>query len=963
MAVPTDNAYSGPYAANGVTTVFPFTFKAPAADEVAVQIRDAIGTDVNPGPYSVTINSASGGEVTLDKAPADGLTVVVYLDTDFTQGLQFEDGSAWLAEPVNEGYDRAALRAQVLRRDVGRGLLTPLGESGFVIPQASQRAGKGLFFDENGDLDPITPDDFAEPAQAAATSAQGSAVTADAAAREAAGYAASAFMADKLYATIAEGIAAGPVGEGFITDDPAVALRDDDGNLTGATNTEEVARACMRVEAAPGYVHRPGSDPGNRKEQITLKNRTAFPTKATAAALVIDPDDTVNRIDTGDRGVYEKRATAPSADEATYGTAFTDAGGKVWAKPRCRIMSARNDAGLIAHTDLSTYGALQGTIVDQAGKLQHALDLLAAHGGGEMVFDEGMIGAIPLKSSTRIPLGVGMRALFHQGNTSSLKGLKFCSTDDGVYNTAAGGTVTLANDGTCNDGFLFFDNINPASPSTWIDPYANALKASIEALMVDGRVSLGVGGIYTGAPKNYLGLRGWDVSTLIGKPSGLYMDQLQIIGMNVAQRSSTTHFLIDISGLGEGLLIANVHANYTSTGDICKNIYVGTSRGGRIEGCISNGITLIEGADAFTVANQHGEGHQIQIASANVTVEDCHLHGGEGLPGSILITNPNKTRRNNMRVDLNSNTFVHFDGETGGGCTGWSPTEQLDVDIRDYDIAVRHNGGNRREVSFSGQVGQRFHVMPLFGDSTNGGQFDAFKHYGHVIGHKPGTIWKTETGATIEVSGTSRSALDGWGGVAAVTDFVPTSSTVTFRAPTDTYYYQPVLVQDYPRKIARLAATTPEVSRSATFGAQALPDITISQSEATRGPRTFMCFRGTTSNLYDKYCFVTSMGCARWFDNGEAFNSIAWEDIPGGPVSLETFNNNGMACRIEYVDGVARLIDPTVTTEPTVGTWVVGDEMMTPAATVDGNNMRLKSRTKLAAGWVAERVSTVSPAT
>ncbi|AIT81213.1 hypothetical protein [Novosphingobium pentaromativorans] len=151
MAVSTTNAFSGPYIANGVTTVFPFTFKAPTAAEVAVLVRDSDGSDVDPGDYTVSINSGSGGSVSFSTAPADGLSITPYLAALFTQDLQFEDGSAWLAEPVNEGYDRSVLRDQVLKRDIDRGFKVPMGEEGPSLPSASARASKFPVFDATGE--------------------------------------------------------------------------------------------------------------------------------------------------------------------------------------------------------------------------------------------------------------------------------------------------------------------------------------------------------------------------------------------------------------------------------------------------------------------------------------------------------------------------------------------------------------------------------------------------------------------------------------------------------------------------------------------------------------------------------------------------------------------------------------------------------------------------------------------
>lgn len=172
MAVSTDNAFSGPYLTNGVTTVFPFTFTAPSADEVDVVLRNASGVDTVATGFTTTLLPGGvGGSVAFAAPPAPGFQLFVLLEPEFTQNIAFENGSAWRAEPVNEGYDRSALRDQALKRDVDRGLKAPVGESGFTLPDAQNRAEKALFFAPDGTPDTISVDDFAEPARAAAIDA------------------------------------------------------------------------------------------------------------------------------------------------------------------------------------------------------------------------------------------------------------------------------------------------------------------------------------------------------------------------------------------------------------------------------------------------------------------------------------------------------------------------------------------------------------------------------------------------------------------------------------------------------------------------------------------------------------------------------------------------------------------------------------------------------------------------
>jgi hypothetical protein len=160
MAVATENALSGPYTANGSTTTFPFTFTVLSDADLAVMLRDSDGTEtiVSTNDYTVTLagDAPSTGSVVFDTAPASGNEVWVYLDPAFTQETEFADGHPFIAGAVNDINDKAALRDQVLRRDIDRGLMVPLGEAAPLLPLAVDRAGKYLAFDAGGD--PVASD-------------------------------------------------------------------------------------------------------------------------------------------------------------------------------------------------------------------------------------------------------------------------------------------------------------------------------------------------------------------------------------------------------------------------------------------------------------------------------------------------------------------------------------------------------------------------------------------------------------------------------------------------------------------------------------------------------------------------------------------------------------------------------------------------------------------------------------
>lgn len=157
MAVSSVDTLTGPYTTNGVTTTFPFTFKAMDESEVRVFriASTGIETEISPGAYDVTLED-DGGSVIFTEAPAAGDPLYIGTDPDFTQQITFENQGAFLPEVMNEALDRAAVRTLAIKRDVDRSIRVPLGEESAVLPPILDRANKYLGFDSEGIPIPVT---------------------------------------------------------------------------------------------------------------------------------------------------------------------------------------------------------------------------------------------------------------------------------------------------------------------------------------------------------------------------------------------------------------------------------------------------------------------------------------------------------------------------------------------------------------------------------------------------------------------------------------------------------------------------------------------------------------------------------------------------------------------------------------------------------------------------------------
>jgi hypothetical protein len=150
MAVNSTDDYAGPYAPDGVTTVFPFGFAALAADEVvALRLSDEGDQDILSG-YTVTLGTNGGGAIVFALPPPVGDPLYVVSDPSFEQQADFGAQGSYSPKSLNKAVDRDAVRAIALRAAVSRSLMAPPTDQLGVLPSATERAGKFVAFDADG---------------------------------------------------------------------------------------------------------------------------------------------------------------------------------------------------------------------------------------------------------------------------------------------------------------------------------------------------------------------------------------------------------------------------------------------------------------------------------------------------------------------------------------------------------------------------------------------------------------------------------------------------------------------------------------------------------------------------------------------------------------------------------------------------------------------------------------------
>lgn len=162
MTISSTNRVAGPYIGDGVTTIFPFTFKVfAAADLLVATLNTASGavTDLNlTSDYSVALNTDQdanpGGSITLTAGGlAVGLTLSITTDMDEVQPVNLVNGGGFFPEVINQALDTLTILIQQLQLQSNRAMQVPFADSADMeLPAPALRAGKMLMFDASGNL-------------------------------------------------------------------------------------------------------------------------------------------------------------------------------------------------------------------------------------------------------------------------------------------------------------------------------------------------------------------------------------------------------------------------------------------------------------------------------------------------------------------------------------------------------------------------------------------------------------------------------------------------------------------------------------------------------------------------------------------------------------------------------------------------------------------------------------------
>lgn len=139
------------YAANGVTTTFPYGFRVLYADQVKVYVNGTLQV----GGYTLTgVGDAGGGNVIFSVAPVNSATVLVRRISDRVRTTDFQQAPYFTQEELlDQDQDYQTMLLQEASADAVNAIRIPAVETNVVeLPDAATRANKFLQFTGTGDV-------------------------------------------------------------------------------------------------------------------------------------------------------------------------------------------------------------------------------------------------------------------------------------------------------------------------------------------------------------------------------------------------------------------------------------------------------------------------------------------------------------------------------------------------------------------------------------------------------------------------------------------------------------------------------------------------------------------------------------------------------------------------------------------------------------------------------------------
>lgn len=150
----TDQTTSNSSTGNGVTTVYPYTYKILDEADILVEV-DGVAKTLTTH-YTVSgVGVSGGGNVTFVTAPASGAVVVLSRSMAYSRDTDYQESGDLLAATLDEDVDRVTMLVQQVRQLIRRAVKLPNGVTADQVlgtgNTAAERASKLIGFDSDGD--------------------------------------------------------------------------------------------------------------------------------------------------------------------------------------------------------------------------------------------------------------------------------------------------------------------------------------------------------------------------------------------------------------------------------------------------------------------------------------------------------------------------------------------------------------------------------------------------------------------------------------------------------------------------------------------------------------------------------------------------------------------------------------------------------------------------------------------
>ena len=131
MTIADTSRRAGPYVGDGVTKVFPFSYKIFSTDQLTVLRADDSTSSqlVNGVDYRVTLNAnqdiSPGGSITLTTAVPIGSNLAILSNVPYSQETIFTNKGGFYPDQLNESYDKNTAQIQQLKEKLDRAIVVP----------------------------------------------------------------------------------------------------------------------------------------------------------------------------------------------------------------------------------------------------------------------------------------------------------------------------------------------------------------------------------------------------------------------------------------------------------------------------------------------------------------------------------------------------------------------------------------------------------------------------------------------------------------------------------------------------------------------------------------------------------------------------------------------------------------------------------------------------------------------